>query len=217
MKPYIDIHSHGENSNATSIVNCFPLDIETALNKAPQHYFSVGLHPWYIKADYQKELDIVIAFGKNPQVLAIGETGLDKLCDNSFELQRELFILQAKVAENVQKPLIIHCVKAYSEIMQLKKELRPSVPWILHGYRGNKEITQQLLAHDFYFSLGKGIPLLQESIKIIPLNRLFLETDEGENTIEEVYTLATEGFQIKPASLQHTIELTFKKVFLKSH
>jgi TatD DNase family protein len=216
MKRYIDIHSHDENSSALTIINCFPSEIEESIQNQPHLYFSVGLHPWYIKADYQNQLDIVSTFANNPQVLAIGETGLDKLCKTPFELQIEVFKQHVKLAESIQKPLIIHCVKAYSEIIQLKKELRPTVPWVLHGYRGNKEITQQLLVHDFYLSLGKGIFLLQESLVLIPLDKLFFETDNGEIAIEEVYSLAAKILQLEQESIQKKMESNFKQVFLKS-
>lgn len=213
MKPYIDIHSHGGNSSALTITNCFPSEIEASLHNQPQQYYSLGLHPWYIKTDYQKELDIVTAFANNAQVLAIGETGFDKVCNSPFELQQEVFIQQANLAESIQKPLIIHCVKAYSEIIQLKKELQPTVPWILHGYRGKKEITQQLLPHGFYFSLGNGISLLQESVTFIPLEKLFFETDEGKESIEEIYAKGAQIKQVDVESLLKKIDENFRKLF----
>ena len=215
MKKYINIHSHSENSSSTTIVNCFPDEIETSLANMPHQYYSVGLHPWHIKSDYKKELETIVSFASNSQVLAIGETGLDKLCDTPFELQQKVFIQQAKIAESVQKPLIIHCVKAYSEIIQLQKELNPTTPWILHGYRGNKQITQQLLSHNFCFSLGKGVSILEESIKLIPLEKIFLETDDSDFPIDNTYTTIAQMLDIDVSLLVHALNINFEQVFLR--
>ena len=216
MNKYIDIHSHSGSPSAMTIVNCFPAEIEAALKNQPQQTFSVGLHPWYINSDFKKELETVTLFANHTQVLAIGEAGLDKVCEIPFELQQKIFIHQAKLAESIQKPLIIHCVKAYSELIHLKKELHPTIPWVLHGYRGNKEITQQLLPYNFYFSFGKGISLLQESIKLIPLDRIFLETDDEEINIEEVYASVNNLLHFPDCLLRNQIKKNFESLFIKS-
>lgn len=214
MSSYIDIHSHqiSASKNTFTLVNCFPLELERALQKEPQQFYSVGIHPWHVNTDFGKEMDVLNNFANHKQVLAIGEAGLDKLCNSPFDLQLKLFKKQIAVAEEVKKPLIIHCVKAYSELIQLKKECQPSMPWILHGYRGNKNSTEQLLAHNFYFSLGKGISHLRKSLQIIPLNRIFLETDENKN-IEEVYVNVSHLLDFSNDALKNQIEQNFKCVF----
>jgi TatD DNase family protein len=186
MISFIDIHSHSENNEYQTIVNCFPNEIEAFLEKSHNH-ISIGLHPWHIFSDYKKKINTIRKYSKHNQVIAIGETGLDKSCQTDFSIQKEVFLSHAQLAELVQKPLIIHCVKAYTELIQLKKDTQAKMPWILHGYRGNKNITSQLLENDFYFSLGKGIDLLSESITLIPLEKVFLETDDSNLKIDEVY------------------------------
>lgn len=214
MSNYIDIHSHQRNASASTftLVNCFPSELEIALQKEPQQFYSVGIHPWHIASDFSKELAVLTSFASHKQVLAIGETGIDRVCNTPFNLQLKLFKEQIALAEKVKKPLIIHCVKAYPELIQLKKELQPSSPWIIHGYRGNKNSTEQLLPYNFFFSVGKGITLLHESLKIIPLNRIFLETDDNNN-IEEIYSKASHLLNISNAFLKNQIQQNFYSLF----
>ncbi|MBN1463580.1 MAG: TatD family hydrolase [Paludibacteraceae bacterium] len=215
MSSYIDIHSHQicASTSTFTLVNCFPSELEIALQKEPQQFYSVGIHPWHINTDFGKEMDVLSNFANHKQVLAIGETGIDKVCDTPFNLQLELFKKQIAIAEEVKKPLIIHCVKAYSELIQLKKECQPSMPWILHGYRGNKNSTEQLLAHNFYFSLGKEISHLQASLRTIPLNKLFLETDNENVSIEMRYKMAANMLEIPEEKLKDLVYSNFKNLF----
>lgn len=215
MSNYIDIHSHqiSASKNTFTLVNCFPLDIERALMTEPQQFYSVGIHPWHISTNYNNELDILSSFATNKQVLAIGETGIDKVCKTPFELQLKLFKEQIAIAEKVKKPLIIHCVKAFSELIQIKKECQPSMPWILHGYRGNKTSTEQLLRHNFYFSFGKGMSLLKASLNAVPLNKLFLETDNEDDCIENRYKTAANLLEIPEDKLKLLVYSNFKNLF----
>ncbi len=214
MNSYINIHTHSENSNTIEIVNCSPSEVMTFTQKSKK-YISIGLHPWHISSNYKDEIAKIILLAKNTQVIAIGETGLDKLCDTNFILQKEIFIAHARLAEALQKPLIIHCVKAHAEIIQIKKELQPTTAWILHGFRGNKALTEQLLSHDFYFSFGKGLKYLEDSVKSIPLGKIFLETDDTTNSIEEGYCLLGDILNKDISGLIDKINTNFKYVFLR--
>ena len=93
----------------------------------------------------------------HPQVLAMGEAGLDKLADASLSLQREVFEYQARLAEETDKPLVIHLVKAVDELLKLKQKIRPVKPWIIHGFRGKAVLAEEYLHMVFTFLSEKGI------------------------------------------------------------
>ena len=170
MFPCSDIHTH-DKSRTDAIINIYPHEqpIEGA-------YHSVGIHPWHTSNVDDETITRLQSLAALPQVLAIGETGLDALKGASIEFQTEIFRLHVSLSEQYQKPLIIHCVKAFNEIIALKKELRPTMPWIIHGFRGKPQLATQLLNNGFYISLGKHFN--PDTAAIIPHDRLFHESDE---------------------------------------
>lgn len=115
---------------------------------------------------------------RHPQVLAVGEVGLDKLADAPMDLQVEVFRRQACLAEEVGKPLVIHLVKAVDELLKVKRDLRPSNPWIIHGFRGKAALAEEYLKHGFYLSFGEKYQ--EAALCRVPADRLFIETDESE-------------------------------------
>jgi TatD DNase family protein len=123
---------------------------------------------------------------------------------------------QIRIAEDQSKCLIIHCVRAYSDIINLKIQTKSEVPWILHGFHGNLETTLSLIKHGFYFSAGErlldnvsGHPLL----RTIPTERLFLETDDGAISIRKIYWSASQILKIENEKLIDLIFSNFKAVF----
>ncbi len=142
---YYDLHTHHfpeENKNICSMVNVsvefFSLPREERLRQYRAPYplleetkrnimYSIGIHPWHIQREnIQKELNLLEKYVGLPNVKAIGECGLDKLCETDFNRQKEVFLLQTAISEKVGKPLIIHCVKSFDEIIYLKKKVQPS-------------------------------------------------------------------------------------------
>ena len=172
-----------------------------ALADQSERFISVGLHPWYIEANREEHLRILGEVAGKKRVVMIGETGLDKLCKTDFELQQTVFLRQIELAEEVQKPLIIHCVKAWPELIAIRKKVLPSVPWIIHGFRGKPELARQLLDMDMYLSFGEKFNA--ESLRITPLERLCTETDESKSSIEEIYRKIAE---LKEISVELLIE-----------
>jgi len=148
--------------------------------------------------------------------LAIGECGLDKRIEIPLPFQQMVFEKQLELAEQYQKPVIIHCVAAFNEVIAIKKKMNISVPMIIHGFSKNETIAQQLIDHGFYLSFGKYLirnPELESVFKSIPNNRLFLETDTIEEGIEEIYHLAAKYKQLSLNELQEIIESNFNTVF----
>jgi TatD DNase family protein len=126
----------------------------------------------------------------------VGETGLDKTCDTNFNEQQRVFHAQAIIAEENNCALIIHSVKTYNEVLKLRIDMQPAMPWILHGYNGNLQQTEQLSQHGFLFSFGKLIfdegSKATDSFKRLPLEKVFFETDEYSGGIENIYRAGAE-------------------------
>ena len=121
-------------------------------------YYSVGIHPWQASeaspADWERLKEAV----RHPSVLAVGEAGLDKRTSVPLELQKEVFVRQVLLSETVCKPLVIHCVKAFNELVEMKRKYRPSVPWVVHGFRNNLHIARTLMQEGHLFLAGRKIP-----------------------------------------------------------
>ncbi len=191
--PFIDIHTHktGIDDGTVTVRNLLPGDAIPTFNG--KNFYSIGLHPWKIgseKEDNERMLMMEDAL-EFDHVIFVGECGLDKLAETGFDEQMRAFNAQAFMAEEYQKPLIIHCVKAWNEVVELHKKNKPSVPWIFHGYNGSVELTQQLSERNFLFSFGQMLfretAKAVDSFKILPLEKIFFETDEYEENIEIIF------------------------------
>ena len=148
-------------------------------------YYSVGLHPWHIDKSIMSE---VRKFAALPSVVAIGETGLDKNTaknQDDFSLQKEIFTEHILISEEVKKPLVVHCVKAWDELLHIRKSSKPSMPWIIHGFRGNATLATQLLNAGLCLSFG-----IHHNVEALKASwdkgRLFTETDDADVDIREV-------------------------------
>lgn len=163
-----DIHTH--NPEATDAI------INLAQGEEPSRpgaIYSVGWHPWWpLPAD----MEWVERMARHPQVSMIGECGIDLLRGQGSEAEQiALLRRHALLAEEVDKPLLLHCVRAWHQIMALRREMRPKQPWIIHGFRGKPELARQLLDAGFHISLGAKFN--PDTEKIIPPDRLLRETD----------------------------------------
>lgn len=211
MKFY-NIHGHQvvPLTNEVVINNILPEDIKKI---KPAELYSIGLHPWNISEDtLTNSMDKINQVASKPEIIAIGESGLDKLTDAPFDLQIDVFEKHIQISEWVKKPLIIHCVKAYNELIQLKKKHNPKLPWIVHGFNSKYQVAEMLIKQNIYLSFGKSImyPLSNSSQVLvkIPKNCFFLETDDSEFTIREIYKagsiiLKIETDQLKSIILQN--------------
>ena len=207
---YYDIHTHHlpVHPEDAAIVNSLvpTFDVGTGL------FRSVGIHPWELTEHNAGQLlDYLKQQLRKKQFVAVGEAGLDKLAVASMELQLTVFKAQVRLSEEYGLPLIIHCVKAMDELLAVKKEFRPQQAWIWHGFRGKTEQAVQLLKKGFYLSLG--IRYNEDSLRVIPLDRLFLETDDSETDICQVYERAARTLGISVIKLTEQIQHNIKKVF----
>jgi TatD DNase family protein len=217
--PFVDIHTHSAKSsdNLIQIVN---LDLETPCPE--QGHYSYGIHPWALdNADFQVDeaLNKLKENLQQPQVIALGEAGLDKF-HADFEQQIRLFERQIVLSENMKKPMILHDVKSHNEIIALRKKHKAKQPWILHGFNGTEQDIKQLTGQGLYLSVGESLlhteRKIVKSLKNIPLELLFLETDMAEIGIEKVYDAAARLLEIDIITLQRQIFTNFARVFYSS-
>jgi TatD DNase family protein len=210
---FINIHSHQPPQKnecvITNLYNHFEQVVAGGI-------YSAGLHPWYLNdTTWVEEMKALEQYSNNKNVLAIGECGLDKICTTGFLLQQQVFAAQIALANKINKPLIIHCVKAYEEVVQQLRQNNNRVPVIFHGFNKNKILAQQLIHKGFYLSFGKALqqPAMQELIKILPADKIFLETDDAAVNIEMIYLLATQALQLDINSLSLQIKKNAATVF----
>jgi TatD DNase family protein len=200
----INLHTHNRQEIGLEILQA---------KEVLSYPYSYGVGPFEIE---RYQFDEKIAAEK--KCISIGEIGLDKRIEININQQIKIFKNQLKYAEKLNLPVIIHCVKAYNELIQIKRELRPNQPWIIHGFR-KTNLLETILKEDFYISIGTAIMhdlKLQMFIKTIPNNRLFLETDNDINfNIEEVYQKVASLKEISLLALKIIISNNFKTVFKK--
>ncbi len=207
---FVNIHTHFEQSDGIFILNGKIQNDLTVL-------YSFGIHP-------NEALIHHLNFEKfeneisQPNCVAIGECGLDKNISAPLETQISLFKKQIELSEISELPLIIHCVKAWNEILAIKKELKPKQTWIYHGFR-KSNLTENVLDSGCFISIGTAIiydQKLQQAIQNTPLEKLFLETDnDTSHSIQEVYESVARLKNISIEELQAQILKNFAMVFKK--
>jgi TatD DNase family protein len=221
MPAYFDIHTHSSitHENVVQIRSLFPNQLKL-MQQQPQVWYSVGWHPWHLDAENPDDVFLLIKKAlENERVIALGETGLDRSISVSMDRQREILVHHLVLAEDAGKPVIIHAVKSYPDIIHAYKKAKVHIPLIVHGFRGNQQSAEQLLNHGFYLSFGavlfnKNIALAQV-FKNVPTKQLFLETDDSNADIRQLYERAARLRNSKTEQLMEIIEHNFKKCFGK--
>lgn len=205
--PFIDFHTHciSKEENVLSCLCCtLPLHDQTNLTHP---FLQLGIHPWFLNKA-QEQMDELKLVSKKHTVLAIGEIGLDKMKGGEWSKQRSVFKQQVEWAKEIQKPIVIHCVKAFDEILAILKHTNFEQAVIFHGFYGSKEQAIQLSNKGYYLSFGvelfKGNKKAIGALQQIPLNRLLLETDSASYSITELYNKAA-----------HYLNMTVKELKLQ--
>ena len=214
----IDFHTHQTPADTeTSVRSLLISEVEkiTLLD-----LFTVGIHPWYSEdVEIDSQFSLLKDLMKRNNVIAIGEIGLDKHRGAPIERQIELFEKQVLIAEKVQKPVIIHCVRAWSELLESRKRLKPTTPWAIHGFRGQSELAKQLLNSGLYLSFGpetlNASEGLQEAIRTVPLDRIFIETDDADVALKYLYTTVSKIKNVTYRDLDEQINYNFAEFFKK--
>lgn len=177
-----DVHTHHSDRN-NAVVNASVSDFKPR----DGFFYSLGIHPWDIaKTDCDRAFNAVSELAMScSQVVAIGECGLDALIDTPLDVQIDLMKRHIELSERLRKPLIIHCVRRFNEILTLYRRFHPEQAWIIHGFRSNVNVLRPLLAEGgIYFSIGDKFN--SEAVQAIPEERLLIETDESSLPIETI-------------------------------
>jgi len=206
----LDIHTHHDSPHPLeAILNISPEKLQSRLEK---HCYSVGIHPWDIHADVlERQWNEIVSAASDANILALGETGLDKCCSTPLEIQQQVFERHILLSEQIQKPLIIHCVHSNAELIKLKQQFHPTVPWIIHGFRGKQELAKEFLRHHFYLSFGEHYQ--NSAACAVPASSLFIETDESLVDIHTLYEQMSDVRKVPVAELVKDIRQNIESVF----
>lgn len=197
----IDIHTHHTTIDTPAIISLSANEYTPNIRAC-----SIGIHPWHITADWQRQMEKIRSIASSENVLMIGECGLDKVKSSaSMQEQEVVFRQHIDLSEQVGKPLIIHSVKAFDRLMAIRKEAAPRQTWILHGFRGKPLQAHQILSHGIELSFG--LHFNPESLlQAYTARAAWFETDDSNTSIAEVYSLAALSLGTTAQSLSLYIE-----------
>ena len=211
---FFNLHTHKftNQPDVLELVNQYPWEFDGTIP-----FYSIGIHPWFIVEErLESDFEILESKLQEPSCLAIGECGLDKRIEVTMELQQLVFEKQLLLAQKYQKPVVIHCVAAFQELIEIIKKLYITVPILIHGFSKSEQLAKQLLDNGFYISFGKYLllnPELELVFKNIPKDRFFLETDTVKEGIEAVYGLAAKYKKMTIEEMQKQVNKNFLEVF----
>lgn len=181
---FLDFHHHKQNQQGI-----YNLNHQEAI---PDSMFSAGIHPKDITENWKSDFEEIKKITSDKNCIAVGECGLDGLITVDEKVQNEIFQAHLSWAEEIRKPVIIHCVRRFSQILHFKKA---EIPLIIHGFNKKETIAEELLNAGFYLSFGKAALeslSLQKIIRMIPIDKLFLETDNSDISIQDLYEKVAE-------------------------
>lgn len=196
MERFVNIHTH----NFTGL--------HTELH-------AVGVHPWNAVSFDLSALDESFFHGAE----AIGEIGLDFACKVDRKSQERLFIRQLALAEKLHLPVVLHCVKAFDEVMNLLSRYSLKAV-VFHGFIGSKEQAIRALDRGCFLSFGhrtERSPKSVEALRITPLEQLFVETDEAAISIADMYASIARLRGITIEQLAGATMENYKKIFTQNN
>lgn len=184
----LDIHTHKVAPQPEAVIAVTP----KAFEPLEGQLYSVGIHPWDTGTDINTaEWERLEEILQEPQVVAVGECGIDILKGGPLFRQMQIFKRHVELSEKYGKPMVIHDVKAHDIIIGIKKELKPGQPWVVHGFRGKPTVAKMLTDAGIYISFGEKFN--PETVKSMPPDMMLAETDESTLTIEEIIQRISEA------------------------
>jgi len=213
---FCDIHTHNLSNE-----NRFVIDISENYHLADSvKYFTVGIHPKTVQTVEQlnDSFQNIFLLAQKTNCVAIGECGLDKFSSIPITLQEEIFRKQIAIAQQFNKPLVIHCVRLYSEIIRIIKDTKFCNEVILHGFNANAQTTNQLLKiSNICFSISELITNPQtkgyNSLELIPLQRIFTESDTRISTdFSKIISVISEKQHVDTKHVETIIEKNFERI-----
>ena len=214
MTKFINLHTHkfSNLSDVIEIVNQYPWEFDASIPN-----YSIGIHPWYIDENrLESDLEIIKEKLQLSECLALGECGLDKRIEIPLDLQISVFKKQLEIVKQTNKPIVLHCVAAYDEVIAIKREMKIENPMIIHGFSKNEQVAKSLLNNGFYLSFGKYLlrnPDLEKVFTFAPENQVLLETDTIEESIYQVYEKAASIKGISVEEMKTIVFTNFSRIF----
>lgn len=203
----VDIHTHRPDLHPNAIISVTPREFAPE----PHRYYSIGIHPWQSAEATPHDMELLEQMASHPQVVAIGECGIDRLQGAIIERQAEILVGHIDLSEKLQKPLILHIVRAYDLLLGIHKKMRPRQKWIIHGFRGNATTARQLIDAGCDLSYGEKYPCA--ALQATPLDKLWIESDESTLPDDTLLTHIAEAYPCPTATLQASIAKRMKDVF----
>jgi TatD DNase family protein len=187
---YIDFHTHSIKS-IPNLVQVISVEVDNSSKLDFIKYCTAGVHPWNASISrLDEDITSIMKLLSNPKFIGVGEIGLDKLKGPNLQEQIKVLTKQLDIAKSIGKPVVIHCVKAWDELIRIKKHYS-NINWAIHGFNGSPQLAKQLIDKGFYISVGESFIRKGEksgkALLEITTNRLFLETDTSTISIEEFY------------------------------
>lgn len=171
--------------NRLIVVGVDEASCRRAIELADEHhkvFAIVGLHPNYTAAYSKNDLLWIEELAKHPKAVAIGEIGLDYHWDYSpKDKQARALKEQLSLARRIGKPVVFHCRKAYSELLDVLEQV-PPIPYLFHCFSGTREDATRAVKLDAYFGIDgpityKNSQELRNLVNELPRERLVIETD----------------------------------------
>lgn len=194
MQPFFDIHTHRTAAAFALWNGIWRGEAEAAT--WTQSRLSVGIHPWYIEDDWQAQCAHYTQWVQQHvhRLEALGEAGLDSVRGAPMAVQQAVFEAHIQLSEALRLPLILHCVRAHEPLLALRKQHKPRQAWVFHGFSMRPTVAKQLTDAGIYLSFGAAIlrPAASagESLAAVPASQFFLETDDSDVQIAEIYAAA---------------------------
>ena len=183
MTSILDFHTHRLDATGALIA----VD-PRRFDPQPGKWYSVGFHPWdNVENLTNSDFDLLEQCARHSQVLAVGETGIDRLRGGDLEKQEAAFVRHLQLARELRKPVVVHNVRATQDILDARRSARlDDVTLVIHGMRGNANVARTLLDAGCYLSYGPRFNA--EALQATPPDHLLIETDDSDTPITDVAT-----------------------------
>lgn len=219
---YLNFHAHQQKPDEDEIViQSLFLQDNITTQSSGKIYFTAGLHPWHADqmnlGQIEKKLE---GFISGEKIIAIGETGLDKLKGVNWDTQIRVFKKHIEISEKYKLPLVIHSVKAHNEVIKLKKDTEAKSHWVIHNFTGSKQMALDFIEHGFYLSICHHIKnensRINQFFQQLPKDKIFLETDDFDISIKELYQVAAKKMMVSIEELKLQLLYNLKE-FLRNN
>lgn len=212
---HVDLDDVLDRARQAGVERIFSIGISAATSKEavklaqkyPQIYAVVGVQPNYVAEMQPLDFETIQELAKHERVVAIGETGLDRYWDHApLDLQREWFVRHIELAKDVNKPFVVHCREAEADVLEVLEKCADSgqLSGVMHSFCGDQSTVEQCLALGMHISLAGMVTFkknneLRDVAKLVPLNRLLVETDSPY-----LAPVPLRGKRNEPANVIHT-------------